>query len=271
MKLKKTLCALALFGIPAVAVANVIRSSKVVPIVDVRSGYLLGASRGKNWIKPQATAPQIKGGETYRLLESKNSSNKAVGSKPRTDEAPCVDTFFIEIKPRKGAIAVGGSWNAMPRAPQTLSNNSAVYRNIVAAILKKNKIQPNVKITQIMRVDLEGDGKDEVLISATNHKGYAGSLNSISPRSLKNEYSMLLLRKVVGGKVVTQMLDEEYYVKDKDFNAPNVFTLAGVWDLNGDGRMEIVTHGRYYEGNWTTVYEMRSSKAVKVLEEGCGA
>jgi len=37
------------------------------------------------------------------------------------------------------------------------------------------------------------------------------------------------------------------------------------------GKMEIVTHGRYYEGDWTTIYEMRGVKAVKVLEEGCGA
>ena len=247
MKLKKALCALALCGVPAVAVANVIQSSRISPIVDVRSGYLLGASRGNNWLSPKITASTLRGKESYRLLESKNSSNKAVGGKPRTNEPPCEDTVFVDIKPKKGAIAVGGSWKTQPRVPQTLSNNSAVYRNIVAAILKKNKIQPNVKITQIMRVDLEGDGKAEVLISATNHKGYAGSLDSISSRSLKNEYSMLLLRKVVGSKVVTQMLEQEYHVKDKEFNAPNIYTIAGAWDLNGDGKMEIVARGRYYK------------------------
>lgn len=270
MKTKHLMCALALFCVPAIAVAGMIRSSKVLPIVDVQSGYLLGGTRDKNWIKPQATAAQIKGGEKYRLLEPKRVSGMAIGSKARTNEAPCEKTFFVDIKPRKSVLAIGGKWKTQPRATQILGNNSPVYRKIVGDILRKNRLQPNVKITQIWRVDLEGDGQNEVLISATNHKGYE-TPGSISSRSLKNEYSMTLLRKVVGGKVVTQMLEEEYYPKNKDFNAPNVFTLAGVWDLNGDGRLEIVTFGRYYEGNWTTIYEMRGSKATKVLEEGCGA
>ena len=51
MKLKKVSCALALLCVPTVALANVIQSSKIFPIVDVQSGYLLGATRGKNWIK----------------------------------------------------------------------------------------------------------------------------------------------------------------------------------------------------------------------------
>jgi hypothetical protein len=41
--------------------------------------------------------------------------------------------------------------------------------------------------------------------------------------------------------------------------------------LNGDGKMEIVTFGRYYEGDGTMVYEMRNNKAVKVLEAACGS
>lgn len=269
MKLKKLSCALALFCIPAIAVAATIRSSKISPIVDVPSGYLLGGSQGTKWVSAKQTAAQMKGGEAYRVLELRRQISRAVGSKARTNEAPCLETFFVDIKPKIGELAVGGAGNAQPRTPQTLSNNSPVYRKIVGDILKAHGLKPNAKITQILRVDLEGDGQNEVLISATLHKGY--ETGSISPRSLKNEYSILLLRKVGGGKVVTQMLDEEYYVKDRDFNAPNIFTIAGVWDLNGDGRLEIVTRGRYYEGDATMVYEMRGGKAVKVLESGCGA
>lgn len=159
----------------------------------------------------------------------------------------------------------------MPRILQTLSNNSPVYRKLVADVLKKHGIKPNVQIMQVLRVDLEGDGSDEVLISATNQKGYESSPGSVNSRSLANEYSILFLRKVVGGRVVTQMLDEEYFTKDMHFNAPDIFTIAGVWDLNGDGRMEIVTFDRYYEGDGTTVYEMRNHRATKVLYSGCGS
>lgn len=240
-------------------------------VVDVPSGYLLGGSDGKKWFNAKTTAAQLKDRETYRLLETKRQTRTGNGSKARSGEAPCPDTFFVDIKPQKAQIAVGGNWNTQPRAPQTLSNNSPVYRNIVAGILRKHNIKPNAKITQILRVDLEGDGTQEVLISATVHKGNEGFPDSVSSRSLKNEYSILFLRKIVGGKVVTQMLDEEYFVKDMNFNAPDIFTIAGVWDLNGDGKMEIVTRGRYYEGDGTTVYEMRRNRAVKVLEAACGS
>ncbi len=266
MTLKTMIVALSL----TCALSGVGIAATVRPIVDIQSGYLLGGSAGSKWLDAKATAARMKGRETYRLLETKRQSSTGIGSKPRSHEAPCEDTWYVDINPKKVVIAVGGNWNTMPRAPQTLSNTSPVYRKIVADILRKHNIKPNVKITQSTRVDLEGDGESEVLISATVHKGYAET-DSISSRSLANEYSMVFLRKVVGGKVVTQMLDEEYFTKDMNFNAPDIFTIAGVWDLNGDGRMEIVTFGRYYEGDGTMVYEMRGNKAVKVLEAACGS
>jgi len=263
---KRAVCIGLLLALSSTGMAAPIR-----PIVDVESGYLLGGSVGNKWLDAKTTAAQMKGRETYRVYDKTRRSSTGIGSKPRSHEAPCEDTWFVDIKPKKGVIAVGGNWNTMPRASQTLSNDSPVYRKAVADILKKHGIKPNVKITQITRVDLEGDGTQEVLISATNHKGYADSPDTVSTRSLANEYSILFLRKVVGGKVVTQMLDEEYFTKDMHFNAPDIFTIAGVWDLNGDGRMEIVTFDRYYEGNGATVYEMRNNRATKVLYSGCGS
>ena len=40
--------------------------------------------------------------------------------------------------------------------------------------------------------------------------------------------------------------------------------------LNGDGKMEIVVFGEYYEGAFSSVYEISGNKAAKVLETGCG-
>ncbi len=267
MTSKKTVLILSLMGV----LSSTGFAAPVHPIVDVESGYLLGGSVGHQWLDAKSAAVQMKGKETYRLYDANRLSSTAIGDKPASQGAPCPDTLFVDILPKKGTIAISENWNAVPRLPQTLSNNSPVYRDVVAAILKKHGLKPNVQITQILRVDLEGDGSQEVLISATNHKGYDGQPGSVSSRSLANEYSILFLRKVIGGKVITQMLDEEYFTKSKDFNAPDVFTIAGVWDLNGDGKMEIVTRGRYYEGDGTTVYEMRHNRAVEVLEAACGA
>jgi hypothetical protein len=67
------------------------------------------------------------------------------------------------------------------------------------------------------------------------------------------------------------MLDEEYHKKSETFTAPDEFKLVAVMDLNGDGVMEVVTSGAYYEGNWKTVYDIKDNKAVDVIGCGCGA
>jgi hypothetical protein len=60
--------------------------------------------------------------------------------------------------------------------------------------------QPKVKIDNIIRVDLDGDGEEEVLISGTN---YFEKDEGAPMRSPAGSYSMVLLRRVVAGKVET--------------------------------------------------------------------
>lgn len=267
MTSKKVTLTLLLATIPLTAAIAV----TVHPVVDVQSGYLLGSSRGKKWIDAKATAAQMKGRKTYRLFDSEHRSSTGVGSKPYPGDFACPYTRYADIKPKNGVIAVAGKWKVMPRVPQVLSNNSPFYRKIVADILKKHSIKPNVRITRIMRVDLEGDGTQEVLISATKPL----ALDRVRPSLRENGYSILFLCKSVGGKVVTQTLGE-YYSTETSATL-DIFTIAGAWDLNGDGRMEIVISRRACIGRWndffyksTTVYEMHNNRAVKVLGAECG-
>ena len=53
-----------------------------------------------------------------------------------------------------------------------------------------------------------------------------------------------------------------------------VFRVPAVADLDGDGQMEIVTQGFYYEGSWTEMWEYVNNdegETVAVLSVGCGA
>lgn len=43
------------------------------------------------------------------------------------------------------------------------------------------------------------------------------------------------------------------------------------FDLNGDGKMEIVVSSRYYEGEATIIYQCDRKKIEDVLSVGCGA
>ncbi len=247
--------------------------SALHPIVDAQSGYLIGGSRSGKWIADKEVAKTLTGAETYRVFGSSSQLGQSAGSKSRTNEEPCIETHRINLQKNfNGQAAVSANWNPLPRRVRAQDTNQKIYRDEVARILKKGGInQPKVIITQLWRVDLEGDGVEEVLLSASNYSGQQDWPRKIGSYSSAGDYSIAVLRKVVNGKVRTIQLGAEIYPKTKEFNAPSAFTFAGVYDLNGDGKMEVVVRGTYYEGDWTSVYEVRGASAKEVLTVGCGA
>ncbi|MEP7037653.1 MAG: hypothetical protein ABI891_04870, partial [Acidobacteriota bacterium] len=127
-------------------------------------------------------------------------------------------------------------------------------------------ITKNIKITQAFRVDLEGDGREEVLLTATSY------VKNITSHAEKGDYSLIVLRKLVGKTVKNIILTGEFVTKRITFGAPGKYELSAIADLNGDGRMEIVVYGKYYEGDWVETYETTNNVPVKVkkLDAGCG-
>ena len=148
-------------------------------------------------------------------------------------------------------IAIAAPWNALPREPKVIDPTQKVYLDAVRDFLKTKGIeQPKVKIDNILRVDLDGDGEDEVLISATN---YFSKDDSVPMRSPAGSYSMVLLRRVVSGKIETQLVKGEFYPKaypkaaqeEGRLDAPNAYKVIAILDLDGDGKMEIVVGSNY--------------------------
>src|SRR6185436_16305565 len=97
---------------------------------------------------------------------------KATGGKPKAAEAEvCPDTLKVSLQStsKEGVIALSAPWNALPRKPQIAEPTEQVYVDAVREFLESRRmIEPKVKITRILRVDLDGNGADEVLINATN-------------------------------------------------------------------------------------------------------
>ena len=171
-------------------------------------------------------------------------------------------------QPPGSLVAVGGPWNAMPRPVTIGSTQQQVYKEAAAEILKSRGIvNPNVNITQVIRVDLDGDGREEVLISATLYETFKPS-GGLTPNARAGDYSLVFLRKEVQGKVVTSIIAGEFYPKAKEFNAPSEYRIMGVLDLNGDGILEIVLSGRYYEGDWVDAYARRRRQDHQVVQHG---
>jgi hypothetical protein len=249
------------------------------PIVEVKSGYLFGAISNGKWIKSAETAKLMGDETTYRVYGLTQALGDAKGDKPKSEGAPCEETLAVSLSPEteRGVIAIAAPWNALPRKPQVIDPTQKVYVDAVREFLKTKEIdQPKVKIDNILRVDLDGDGEEEVLISATN---YFRKGESVPMRSPAASYSMVLLRRVVSGKVETQLIVGEFYPKaypkaaqeEGRFDAPNAYKVIATLDLDGDGKMEVAIHSDYYEGGETTIYRCDPKKAEALLSVACGA
>lgn len=247
------------------------------PIVEVQSGYLFGAVADGKWMKADEAAKSMANETTYRVYGLTQSLGEMKAGKTKNEDEPCDEQLSVTFsaKPDKGVIAVAGKWNALPRKVQSLDPTQKVYVDAVRDYLKSEEIaEPKVKIDNIIRVDLDGDGEEEVLISATN---YLSNDGRVPMRSPAGSYSCVLLRRVVGGKVETQLVDGEFYPEayvspdETSFNAPNDYKVIAVLDLDGDGKMEIVIGSNYYEGEATTIYRCDPKKCEQLLSVGCGA
>jgi hypothetical protein len=251
-------------------------AAELHPIVEVQTGYLFGATADGKWIKSDEAAKALRGETTYNVYGLTQSFGEAKGGKPKpSEEEVCSDVLTVSLSPNpdKGAIALAAPWNALPRKVQILDATQQVYVDAARDFLKTKGIdKPKVKIESILRVDLDGDGEEEVLISATN---YFQKDEGAPMRSPAGSYSMVILRRVVSGKVETQLVEGEFhpkgYVRKEDsFDAPNAYKVIAVLDLDGDGKMEIVVRSDYYEGGATTIYRCNPKKVEELLSVSCG-
>ncbi|MDQ2731184.1 MAG: hypothetical protein M3Y56_05960, partial [Armatimonadota bacterium] len=251
----------------------------VHPIVAVKSGYLLGATAGGRWLKATKAAHGIAPSGRYRIYSLTGAMGTGTGSRPKSQGAPCEDTLFVNLHRTNGKslagaeVAVGCSWPAMRRVPQLEPTNQRLYRNVIRGILRQHGIRdPRVHISQVLRVDLDGDGAAEVLITATHYASTSAGSDSIPGHSTQaGDYSIVVLRKMVRGRVRNIVIDGEFYTKGSPFAAPNTSRVIGILDLKGDGKMEIITQSRYYEGDSVAVWQVTGSRVRNVLSEGCGA
>ena len=274
-KFKKIIFAAVLGILGSVSYSLTLSAQDIHPVVDTQEGCLIGGVAGGKWLDADALAPMLKGGERYRLYTLASAVGEAVGSNTESAGEPCNDTKSIKLSPEtREAIAVGGSWNALPRVPRVVGTTDPVYRQVVAGFLRrKGFVRPKINITQIIRIDLDGDGREEAIVSATHlAEGLGSADRGMAIHARPGDYSLVFVRKIVRGRVRDIILTEGYFPrKNSEQWMPTQDKVAAVLDLNGDGKMEIILHGGYYEGSWSTVFRLDGDKFENVFGCGCGA
>jgi hypothetical protein len=252
---------------------TILAQSAVVPIVQTE--MLIGGVQNGKWLTAKQTAQLINDENEFILINPKGTkADKRVKGKKGEDMGACPENPVIrldlETKPDQWlpySLALGSNlkWNPLPRIPKTISPTDKIYQKIVADFLKTRRItKTKIKISQAFRVDLEGDGTEEIIIAANYYKRGMVETQSIG------DYSFVLLRKIVQGKPQNILIDGEFFTKTDDYSPPNMRDISPIADLNGDGKMEIVLDVHYYEGNWGQVYELQKNKLTRVLDVECG-
>lgn len=154
-------------------------------------------------------------------------------------------------------IAIHGSNDPRPSKYQEIDINSTTYRKIFRDyLISEGVVNPVVSIQKIIKTDLENDGVDEVIIAATKCE------DRYSPQ--KGDYSIIILRKIVGEKVVTSRVCGGMLSGPYSF----FYSLIDVLDYDNDKICEIISSESAHEYQGTSGYKI-DGETVKVdISEG---
>ena len=169
----------------------------------------------------------------------------------------------------------GPSGFAIPTGPiqnnkiEFLDTNSEIYKSAIQNTW--DEITSTPIIQQLVKVDLENDGIDEVIIVASNHNLEGFNFKT----SARGDYSFVLLRKLIDGVVHTYTLVSSVETQDMEDNSPFFDSLTRyyfqtVLDINRDGVQEIILGGFGYEFDLISVYTWQNDNPIEVIIWACG-
>jgi len=246
----------------------------VVPILY--SETLLGGAQNGKWITAEKTDAQLKNKTEFKILSFNGFKKGSIFGTKEDDRGVCTENPRLTFEEPEAnvsdappfAIGANAKWNPVPRLPQAIGLTDKTYTKIVADFLKtKGLAKTKIKITQAFRIDLEGDGQNEIIIAGNYYKKGGGETQNAG------DYSFILLRRTVKGKPQNVLIEGDFFTSklldSGDFNPPNKREITAIADLNGDSKMEIVLADFGYEAHSYTILEMKNGKPVKVLESEC--
>ena len=148
-----------------------------------------------------------------------------------------------------------------------LSPYSSTYFFNCTYLKSKGITNPQVNLTQVIEIDLDGDGVKEVLVCARRFTMAHGSdvLND-------GDYSLVFLQKKAGETVRNILIEGQFQTASRpEPGLALTWRVVGLVDANGDGVLEMVLNYTYYEGGGARLFQLQGDQAELVLAEDWGA
>lgn len=236
---------------------------------------LLGATFGGNWFYPREVYSLLGNPQVYDFYDQNFQPFQAtavVSEPPPGGAYQCgwLGVKFVdqEIDSVSPVLGVKPGQSVIFRPVQNIAQDSGLYEQYLQEWLLLQGVQsPELGIKNILLVDLEGDAVDEVILVATNISDSMGDLHMAGA----GKYSVVLMRKVIGAQVYTvPLVADIYYNTPPLMNYPIIYDVDHIYDLNGDGKLEIILSGQWWEGGGLFVHEVHGLNVPRVLDLHCG-
>lgn len=253
-------------------------SSEPLAIIGVsREGNscVIGGGHNKKLLDGKAIAKFLKHKQVFSLstlLEPKEQVWTVGRPKPLGGEKECEGQFgqeltFIPDSLKADMIAIKGHRDVvMSLLPKSLKlkdpKDEAYIKTVREFLIKKGLPKPEVKIKQVIEVDLNGDGKMDMLINAANAE---------HGETKQGEYALVLA--VFGDSDTQQVIPLNAEITTKATPGPSVIwenNIVSILDLDNDGHPEIILYGWFFFGDGWEVFTIKDNMAKRSLICGCG-
>jgi hypothetical protein len=231
---------------------------------DANTFFLvLGGLQGNVWLPPDLAAVQFSDvpGSEYDMYTLAQNHFRVRGDPPAFSPASRIYTVGTDVTVNEiGMVAVIRGWPILQRHLWELDPNNELYRQMVIDWLAAQGVaDPQLGSLHIFRVDLEGDGVDEIFISATH-------LDESQHLTRAGDYSVILMRRVAGNEAVNLLLLGDIYTSaEPEITYPRTYSIANFIDLNRDGRLEVIVDIGRWEGLGAAVYEIDGQSVMEAL------